>query len=159
MQPLCWPSLSVNVYSISPLVFKIFQPKNIFSQVFSHRIPENLSPIWSEIILVHLKRKILSNYENYVINADRVANELERYESVEAIEKFLTDVASGGKVDMIKNFGFDLCSPYYPRAWLIARICSAACLLILLICVISLFRRCLCGNGASKRNTEKSKLS
>ena len=101
--------------------------------------------------------KVFDNYQKYVNNADLIAKEMEKFEDLERVENFL-EVFSKGQVQMIKDFGFDLCSPFYRRAWLIARICVVAVLVILLFIVTSLVRKCLCQCHA-RRKTQKSKLT
>ena len=67
--------------------------------------------------------KIFDNYQQYVFNANRVAENYESYEEREAIEQFLAQVAAKNKTDIVLDFGFELASPWCKTVWLITRLC------------------------------------
>ena len=114
--------------------------------------------------VIETSNTILANYGTYVANIDRLSKEFEEYENLELIEKFLADVASKGKPQVIKDFGFDLCSIKYTRAWMITKIVLAATVVVSLLLLRWACMKCCCSPCCScccnkKKNSNKQKLS
>ena len=101
-------------------------------------------------------RKIHANYETFAANADRLAKDFEVYEKREAVDEFLTKVASVGEVQVVKKFEFKFCSEKCAQAWLLTKVILAGItfLFIILVCLI-----CRCCWKRCKPMTSKKKDS
>ena len=102
--------------------------------------------------------KIFSRYDYYVANTNQVAENFESYEKREVIENFLSAVAAKGKASVILDFGFDLSSPKYARAWFITKISLLAILLVFLA-LLGRLCKCIFRKRTKKNVVAKSKDS
>ena len=80
--------------------------------------------------IMEVLQKVFSKYNHYVDNANRIAEDFESYEKIESIENFLSQVAAKKKVEVIQDFGFELCSAKCTRALLLFRILAIAVLFL-----------------------------
>ena len=113
----------------------------IFDQFFNCKrlqslsIAETVSSFNFEAIISAVE-KILGNYESYVTNTRQLRKEFEFYESRDKIDLFLTEVASKGKVEVVKDLEFKFCSQRCDRAWVILQCIFVGIVAFLGVCII-----------------------